>query len=166
MEIVFNPSKVNTLDRNDPKLYVGIKSAGLAAVNFADAEIILAVIADNGQLSYRSIAIDNSVLTEVVANNFAQVTLDTEITDKVSKAELQRGVVPVGMNVIIHRWGAASAVSTPKVTDVQVTKSSQSGLVVMPSSDLLGKKILYGCSSDGAAATDLFMETLRYPAGR
>jgi hypothetical protein len=138
----------------------------LAAPKSGTAIICFACVSDNGELTYRELEVAPAELVEGGANTFAQVTLDTEITDLFSKNELNRGVVPIGVTVVIDPLSAASAIDKLASTIVQVTKGSQSALLNVDNSDLLAQKILFGCSSHDSAESYYYMDARRFPFSR
>lgn len=161
-ELSFLKSRIAKLDKDDPKLYINIKSSNLAAANCARALIYFIVTQSDGTMVVRAVDVPTSDLVEGGANTFAQVTLDTELNEKFTYEELSRGVYPIGADIEVGTTLTASAASTFACSTVQITKTSLSAQASMCNSTLLGKKTLQTCS--GAAAGTLnFLSARKWP---
>jgi hypothetical protein len=97
---------------------------------------------------------------ESAANTFTQETLT--LTNQFSQAELDKGVVLLGADIVLEQLGSGSAANDQTSTYAQITKTSQTGLINIDDSALLCRKAyLAHC---GAAVGLIHMDSLhRWP---
>jgi hypothetical protein len=110
--------------------------------------------------------ISEALLLESEAGTLVELDLNADVTTKLSQmfndVALKQGVYPYGANIDINHLNAASGTSTKVSVDVAVTRSSQSGLLNITSSHLLGRKRLYSYSQAAAGALGP-EQVYRYP---
>jgi hypothetical protein len=146
-EINFRKQRIESLKKTSPYIYIGMKSENRGEVGYAYIVLVFAVINADGSITIREVA---TSVTESVANTFTQTS--KALTDYFGPEELERGVYPLGVHIMIGQLKTASGASTYMNTRVQVTKSTQSAMITIQDTDLLGTKILEGASGAAAGA--------------